>query len=116
MKDARRRRPDRNAQRPTGSGARRPKPVKRSSRGEEKTAQCGDTMADFYSFDHCCDWWFLYLAADTVHQMRKADLEQYYELEEENDVAVIVNNNVVRKSDNAAEQQGDTAVSPGKMS
>ena len=114
MKDARRRRPDRNAQRPTGSGARRPKPVKRSSRARRRRRNAVIRWLIFIVLIIAAiGGFFIWQRYGSSNE--KADLEQYYELEEENDVAVIVNNNVVRKSDNAAEQQGDTAVSPGKM-
>ena len=113
-KDARRRRPDRNAQRPTGSGARRPKPVKRSSRARRRRRNAVIRWLIFIVLIIAAiGGFFIWQRYGSSNE--KADLEQYYELEEENDVAVIVNNNVVRKSDNAAEQQGDTAASPGKM-
>lgn len=113
-KDARRRRPDRNAQRPTGSGARRPKPVKRSSRARRRRRNAVIRWLIFIVLIIAAiGGFFIWQRYGSSNE--KADLEQYYELEEENDVAVIVNNNVVRKSDNAAEQQGDTVVSPGKM-
>lgn len=113
-KDARRRRPDRNAQRPTGSGARRPKPVKRSSRARRRRRNAVIRWLIFIVLIIAAiGGFFIWQRYGSSNE--KADLEQYYELEEENDVAVIVNNNVVRKSDNAAEQQEDTAVSPGKM-
>ena len=49
----------------------------------------------------------------------RADLEQYYELEEDNDLAVIIDNEVIRRSDavsdtsDQAEAQNSPA--PGKI-
>lgn len=45
----------------------------------------------------------------------KADLEQYYELEAENDIAVVINNEVVRRSDGAEDGQTEDAPAPGKI-
>ena len=45
----------------------------------------------------------------------KADLEQYYELEAENDIAVVINNEVVRRSDGAEDGQTEDAPAPGEI-
>ena len=45
----------------------------------------------------------------------RADLNQYYELDAENDVAVVVNNEVVRSSEGAAEGEAAESSAPGKI-
>ena len=45
----------------------------------------------------------------------KADLTSYYGLEEENDLAVVINGEVVRREENTGESEQDAAPAPGKM-
>ncbi len=107
---AHRKRPERNAQRPgnSSSGANR-RPGKRSSRARRRRRNTA------------IRWLILIIliigAIGGFVIWRKygpsnesADLNQYYELEAENDIAVIVNNEVIRNS--ASSSEGGTAESP----
>lgn len=115
----RRRRPDRNAQRPESSSGRyRQGPVKRSSRARRRRRNTVIRWLIFIILIMAAVGGFLiwqrYGPSD-----ERADLEQYYELEEDNDLAVIIDNEVIRRSDavsdtsDQAEAQNSPA--PGKI-
>lgn len=121
--DARRRRPDPNAQRPVnrsgqnrqrpaGNGLRQNKrPVKRSSRARRR---CRNTMIR----------WFIFIVLILIaiggfviwrkygSSNEKADLKQYYGLEADNDIAVVVNDQVVKKT---TDEAGNIKPEPGKI-
>ena len=121
--DARRRRPDPNAQRPVnrsgqnrqrpaGNGLRQNKrPVKRSSRARRRRR---NTMIR----------WFIFIVLILIaiggfviwrkygSSNEKADLKQYYGLEADNDIAVVVNDQVVKKT---TDEAGNIKPEPGKI-
>lgn len=115
-RSSRGRRPDRNAQRP-GAGAagpNRPRARRKSSRARRRrrnliirwlilliviAAAAGGFII-----------WQRYGSSD-----EKADLNKYYGLEAENDLAVVVDNEVVREEESTAESQTEAAPSPGKI-
>lgn len=144
---ARRRRPDRSAQRPegrsgqrpeNGSGTNRQRPGSRSSapnrqrpggRSSDPNRQAlarRSSRARRRRRNTVIRWLLLIVLVIAAvggfliwqrygSSNEKADLEQYYELEEENDIAVVVNNEVVRKSTETADGQTETAPAPGKI-
>lgn len=121
--DARRQRPDPNAQRPVnrsgqnrqrpaGNGLRQNKrPVKRSSRARRRRR---NTMIR----------WFIFIVLILIaiggfviwrkygSSNEKADLKQYYGLEADNDIAVVVNDQVVKKT---TDEAGNIKPEPGKI-
>ena len=112
---ARRRHPGRNAQRPGNNspgGNRRP--VKRSIRARRRRRNTAirwliliiliiGAIGGFVI-------WRKYGPAN-----ERADLNQYYELEAENDIAVVVNNEVVRNNASSAEGGTEESPAPGKI-
>lgn len=45
----------------------------------------------------------------------RADLEQYYELDQEDEIAVVVNNEVIRNEQDASTEESDSSPAPGKV-
>ena len=111
----RRRRPDGYAQRPAGSspGSRR-KPGGRSSRARRRrrNAVIRTLILILLIIAAVGGFviWKKYGPSD-----ERADLGQYYEVEADNDIAVVVNNEVVRKSDAVAEGADTEDPAPGKI-
>lgn len=54
--------------------------------------------------------WKRYGASD-----ERADLEQYYELDQKDEIAVVVNNEVVRNEEDASAETSESASAPGKV-
>ena len=117
-----RRRPDRNAQRP--GNTRRPRgsqspsgqpPIRRKSSRARRRRR--NTIIRWMIFIVL----ILALIGAFVIWRRygssneKADLEQYYELETDNDLAVVINNEVIRKSADTADGQTEERPAPGKV-
>lgn len=111
----RRKRPDRNAQRPGSSspGANR-RPGKRSSRARRRRRNAVIRWLIFIILIAAAAGGFVVWRKYGPSNER-ADLNQYYELDAENEVAVIVNNEVVRSSADAAEEELSESPAPGKL-
>lgn len=111
----RRRRPDGYAQRPAGSSpGNRRKPGGRSSRARRRrrNAVIRTLILILLIIAAVGGFviWKKYGPSD-----ERADLGQYYEVEADNDIAVVVNNEVVRKSDAVAEGADTEDPAPGKI-
>ena len=115
-RSSRGRRPDRNAQRPGAgaAGAKRPGARRRSSRARRRRRnniiRCLILLILVAAAAGGFIIWQRYGSSD-----ERADLNKYYGLEAENDLAVVVNNEVVRKEDNAEGDQAEAVASPGKI-
>ena len=107
---AHRKRPERNAQRPgnSSSGANR-RPGKRSSRARRRRRNTAIRWLILIILIIGAIGGFV-IWGKYGPSNERADLNQYYELEAENDIAVIVNNEVIRNS--ASSSEGGTAESP----
>ena len=107
---AHRKRPERNAQRPgnSSSGANR-RPGKRSSRARRRRRNTAIRWLILIILIIGAIGGFV-IWRKYGPSNERADLNQYYELEAENDIAVIVNNEVIRNS--ASSSEGGTAESP----
>lgn len=114
-----RQRPDRYARGPAGSGSGqrrpgRPRPGKRSSRARRRRRNAVIRWLIFIILILAVIGglliWYRYGASD-----EKADLEQYYELDQEGEIAVVVNNEVVRDETDTSETDGEAAPAPGKV-
>lgn len=107
---AHRKRPERNAQRPgnSSSGANR-RPRKRSSRARRRRRNTAIRWLILIILIIGAIGGFV-IWRKYGPSNERADLNQYYELEAENDIAVIVNNEVIRNS--ASSSEGGTAESP----
>lgn len=107
---ARRRRPDRDTQRAgSGSSGANRRPGKRSSRARRRRRNAVIRWLIFIILIIAVIGGFVIWRKYGPSNVR-ADLNQYYELDTENEVAVIINNEVVRSSAEAA--AGETADSP----
>ena len=111
----RRQRPDRDAQRPAGSSpGNRQKPGRKSSRARRRRRNAVIRVLILIILIAVAIGgfviWKKYGSSD-----EKADLEQYYEVDADNDIAVVVNNEVVRKSAALAEGAETADPSPGKI-
>lgn len=111
----RRQRPDRGAQRPAGSSpGNRRKPGRKSSRARRRQRNAVIRALILIALVIVAIGgfaiWKKYGSSD-----EKADLEQYYEVETDNDIAVVVNNEVVRKSEALAEGAESADPAPGKI-
>lgn len=110
------RRPDGNAQRPGAgaAGSKRPGARRRSSRARRRRRnniiRCLILLILVAAAAGGFIIWQRYGSSD-----ERADLNKYYGLEAENDLAVVVNNEVVRKEDNAEGDQAEAVASPGKI-
>ena len=115
-RSSRGRRPDRNAQRPGAgaAGSKRPGARRRSSRARRRRRnniiRCLILLILVAAAAGGFIIWQRYGSSD-----ERADLNKYYGLEAENDLAVVVNNEVVRKEDNAEGDQAEAVASPGKI-
>ena len=112
---ARRRPPGRNAQRPerSGHGANR-RAGRRSSRARRRRRNAAIRWLIFIILIIAAAGGFVFWRKYGPSNER-ADLNQYYELEAEDDVAVVVNNNVVRRETSTMEEGASEAPSPGKI-
>lgn len=112
----RRRRPDSGAQRPAGnsSGANRRRPGKKSSRARRRRRNAVIRALILIILIVVAIGGFV-IWKKYGSSNEKADLKQYYETEAENDIAVIVNNEVVRPSDAVAEGAETADPAPGKV-
>lgn len=115
MNHARRRRPDGAAQRPgrPGSGPNRQRPRKKSSRARRRRRnmilRCLILIVLIVAALGGFLIWQRYGSSN-----EKADIGQYYELEADNDLAVVIDNEVIRKSENS-EETGTESPAPGKI-
>ena len=115
-RSSRGRRPDGNAQRPGAgaAGSKRPGARRRSSRARRRRRnniiRCLILLILVAAAAGGFIIWQRYGSSD-----ERADLNKYYGLEAENDLAVVVNNEVVRKEDNAEGDQAEAVASPGKI-
>ena len=112
---ARRRRPDRNAQRPGSSspGADR-RPGRRSSRARRRRRNAVIRWMIFIVLIIAAVGGFV-IWRKYGPSNERADLNQYYELEAENDIAVVVDNNVVRSGASAMEAEEAESPAPGRI-
>lgn len=114
MAGARGKRPDRIAQGPAGNGRRRPEPRKRSSRARRRRRNAVIRWIIFIVLIAAAAGGFLiwqrYGSSD-----ERADLKSYYGLEEEGDLAVVINNEVVKREDETAENGQAQSPVPGKI-
>ena len=110
-----RQRPDRNAQRPGGSssGANR-RPGRRSSRARRRRRNAVIRWLIFVILIIAAAGGFLFWRKYGPSNER-ADLNEYYELESGDDVAVVVNHNVVRREPSAEEESSSESPAPGKI-
>ncbi len=111
---ARRRRPDRNAQRAGGNNPNRPGPRRKSSRARRRRR---NTVIRWIIFliviAAAAGGFFIWQRYGSSNE--KADLNNYYGLEEENDLAVVINGEVMRRQENTGESEQDAAPAPGKV-
>lgn len=112
-----RKRSDRYAHRPSVGGQRRPvrpKQGKRSSRARRRRRNAVIRWLIFIVLILAAAGglliWYRYGASD-----EKADLEQYYELDQEDEIAVVVDNEVVRDKTETSEDSSETSPAPGKV-
>ena len=112
---ARRRHPGRNAQRPGNNspgGNRRP--VKRSIRARRRRRNTAIRWLILIILIIGAIGGFV-IWRKYGPSNERADLNQYYELEAENDIAVVVNNEVVRNNASSAEGGTEESPAPGKI-
>lgn len=110
-----RKRPERNAQKPgNGSERKRRRPVKKSRRAKRRQRNV------------IIRWLLLILLIVVAvgglltwqrygSSSEKANLEQYYGLESEDEIAVIINNKVIRDNAASADQEQSSGAVPGKI-
>lgn len=110
----RRKRPDRNAQRPGSSPGADRRPGRRSSRARRRRRNAIIRWLIFIILIIAVIGGFA-IWRKYGPSNERADLNQYYELDAENDVAVVVNNEVVRSSEGAAEGEAAESSAPGKI-
>lgn len=113
----RRQRPDRHAQRPAGGSypPRRQRPVRRSSRARRRRRNAVIRWMIFLVLILAVVGGFLIWKRYGASN-EKADLEQYYELDSEDEIAVIINNEVIRESEAAEDSLEETDIPPaGKI-
>ena len=110
----RRKRPDRNAQRPGNSSGADRRPGRRSSRARRRRRNAIIRWTIFIIVIIAVIGGFV-IWRKYGPSNERADLNQYYELDAENDVAVIVNNEVVRSGEGAAEGEMAESPAPGKI-
>ena len=109
----RRKRPDRNAQRPGSSPGADRRPGRRSSRARRRRRNAIIRWLIFIILIIAVIGGFA-IWRKYGPSNERADLNQYYELDAENDVAVVVNNEVVRSSEGAAEGEAAESSAPGR--
>ena len=110
----RRRPPDRDARRTGEHNPKRPGPRRKSSRARRKRRNTIIRWLIFLVLIAAAAGGFL-IWQRYGSSNEKADLTSYYGLEEENDLAVVINGEVVRREENTGESEQDTAPAPGKM-
>ncbi len=109
----RRQRPDRYAQRPAGGShpPRRQRPMRRSSRARRRRRNTVIRWMIFFILILAAVGGFLIWQRYGASN-EKADLEQYYELDSEDEIAVVINNEVIREHDGTEASSEETEVPP----
>ncbi len=112
----RRKRPDRNPRKPAGNKLYGTGPRKKSSRARRRRR-------------NAIIRWTIFIVVIVVvaaaggfliwqrygSSNEKADLDSYYGLEEENDLAVVINNEVMRREETTVQSEQETSPAPGKI-
>lgn len=111
---ARRRRPDRNAQGSGRNGLNRPAYGRKSSRARRRRRNAIIRWIIFVILIAAAAGGFL-IWQRYGSSNEKADLDSYYGLNEENDLAVVVNSEVVRREENTAQSGETISPAPGKI-
>ncbi len=115
----RRKRPDRYAHGPSGGGSGRRQPGrpgqrKRSSRARRRRRNAVIRWLVFIILIFAAIGGFLIWQRYGASN-EKADLEQYYGLDQEDEIAVVVNNEVVREDSDTQTENSEPAPAPGKV-
>ena len=115
----RRNRPDRDAHGPSGGGSGRRQPGrpgqrKRSSRARRRRRNAVIRWLVFIILIFAAIGGFLIWQRYGASN-EKADLEQYYGLDQEDEIAVVVNNEVVREDSDTQTENSEPAPAPGKV-
>lgn len=115
----RRKRPDRYAHGPSGGGSGRRQPGrpgqrKRSSRARRRRRNAVIRWLIFIILIFAAIGGFLIWQRYGASN-EKADLEQYYGLDQEDEIAVVVNNEVVREDSDTQTENSEPAPAPGKV-
>lgn len=111
MNERRRRRTPGRARPDTPKGRR---PVKRSSRARRRRRNAVIRWMIFIVLVIAAAGGFL-LWRKYGSSNEKADLEQYYEIGAEDEIAVVINNEVIRESEDASADEADAAPVPGRI-
>lgn len=111
---AHRRRPDRNAQGSGRNGLNRPGYGRKSSRARRRRRNAIIRWIIFVILIAAAAGGFL-IWQRYGSSNEKADLDSYYGLNEENDLAVVVNSEVVRREENTVQSGEAIAPAPGKI-
>lgn len=111
MDERRRRRTPGRARPDTPKGRR---PVKRSSRARRRRRNAVIRWMIFIVLVIAAAGGFL-LWRKYGSSNEKADLEQYYEIGAEDEIAVVINNEVIRESEDASADEADAAPVPGRI-
>ena len=112
---ARGRYPDRKPRRPESSGqGQNRRPARRSSRARRRRRNAAIRWTIFIVLIIAAAGGFVFWKKYGPSNER-ADLTKYYELEADNDVAVVINDQVIRRDMPAAEDGAAEAPAPGKM-
>ena len=111
---ARRKRLVRNAQRPTGyqPDSNRQRPVKRSSRARRRRRNAVIRWLIFLVLIIAAIGGFL-IWQRYGSSNEKADLKQYYDIGAEDEIAVVINNEVIRENEDTSSEE--TAPAPGRV-
>ena len=107
-------RPDRTARRPEEKGRKRPEPGKRSSRARRRRRNAVIRWTIFIILIAAAAGGFL-IWQRYGSSNERADLNSYYGLDEEGGLAVVINNEVVRSEEAAAESGQVQSPAPGKI-
>ena len=115
----RRKRPDRYAHGPSGNGSGRSRPGrpgqrKRSRRARRRRRNAVIRWIIFIILIFAAIGGFLIWQRYGASN-EKADLEQYYGLDQEDEIAVVVNNEVVREDSDTQAEDSETAPAAGKV-
>nr|WP_294494842.1 glycosyl hydrolase family 18 protein [uncultured Mediterraneibacter sp.] len=112
----RRARPDRNAQRPADyrRSPNRQRPEKRSSRARRRRRNALIRWMIFIVLVLAAIGGFL-IWQRYGSSNEKADLEQYYDIGAEDEIAVVINNEVIRENEDASAETTEAAPVPGKI-
>ena len=112
---ARGRYPDRKPRRPESSGqGQNRRPARRSSRARRRRRNAAIRWTIFIVLIIAAAGGFVFWKKYGPSNER-ADLTKYYELEADNDVAVVINDQVIRRDMPASEDGAAEAPAPGKM-